>query len=401
MSKKKILVAFSGGLDTSFCVPYLKDKNYAVLTLTLNTGGYRADEMKKIEEWAYRLGSEKHFHIEAEEEMFDEYISYLIKANGLYENCYPVMCFDRYLIAKKTAEMAKTEGCMGVATGNTGQGNDQVRVDLALQIFAPELKNITPFRDENLSREQEKAFLIKKGFDVPEKHKRYTKNRNVLGMTISGAEIDDLEEPSEEAFELTKVTQEQDEYLHLTFKEGLPVLLNGEEMSGAQILKRLNKQAGAHGIGRSRYVGDCMIGIKGALWFEAPGILTILKAHRALEQVVLTKRQQDIKAVIDRAWVDMAFNGLYFDPLVDDLKAFLDQNQRFASGTLKLKLSQQYAQVVEIKSKYSLIEKKIASYAQSASWTGDEAKSFIKLYGLQMIIANKRKEREGLKKKKG
>ena len=391
---QKALVAFSGGLDTSFCVPFLREKGYDVLTLTLNSGGFNDAELREIEAKAVKLGSSKHITLDVQEAMYDQIIQHQIKANGLYQQNYPLMCSDRYLIAEKLAEYAAAEGCEAVVTGNTGQGNDQVRIDIALRILAPHLTNLAPIRDYALTRDQEKKYLTDHGFEVPPKHSSYTKNQNILGVTTSGSEIDEVREPEEATFELTKSTRDAQAYAELEFKHGLPVSLNGRKLSGHEILKELNILAGSHGFGRSRYIGDCMVGIKGAIWFEAPGILSLIKAHQALEQLVLTKRQRDQKSSLDTTWAELVYSGQLYDPLVQDIQAFLDSNQKRVTGTVKLRFRQNSCDAVEIASPCSLIDRKVADYAQRASWTGEEAKAFIKLYGLQTVISTTKKPSE-------
>ncbi|OIP96182.1 argininosuccinate synthase [Candidatus Wirthbacteria bacterium CG2_30_54_11] len=391
MIVKKALVAFSGGLDTSFCVPFLREKGYEVVTLTLNSGGFSEAELKDIEERALKLGSIKHIALDVQEAMYDQIIRYQIMANGLYQQSYPLMCSDRYLIAEKLSEYATKENCEAVVTGNTGQGNDQVRIDVALRILAPHLTNLAPIRDHSLTRDQEKKYLTDHGFEIPPKHTSYTKNQNILGVTTSGSEIDEVKEPKDETFELTRLTQTGQTYAEIEFKQGLPVSLNGKQLPGHEILKALNSLAGSHGFGRSHYIGDCVVGIKGAIWFEAPGILSLIKAHQALEQLVLTKRQRDQKASLDAIWAEMVFNGQFYDPLVQDIQAFLESNQKRVTGTVKLRFRQNVCAAVEISSPCSLIDRKVADYAQRASWTGEEAKAFIKLYGLQSVIASSKK----------
>lgn len=406
----KVLLAFSGGLDTRFCIPWLQEKGYDVVTLTLNTGGFSPDEMDEIEATALAIGSSKHIALNVETEIYDQYISSLIQANGLYQGRYPVMCIDRYLIAEKSVEYARIEGCTAVATGNTGQGNDQVRVDLALSILGPELSNIAPIRETGITRAEELAYLQAKGFDAPPAHKRYSKNENVLGVTTSGSEIDLLKEPAEEAFELTKLTASEPMYVELEFEGGEianckvqsanlnfhePSALSHEQSRGIDTLKKLNHLVGSYGVGRDNYIGDCMIGIKGAIWFEAPGMLTLIKAHQALEELVLTKAQRELKAVLDRQLAEYAYNGKFFDPVVADIQAFQCSANQFVTGTVKLKLSPHRLEVVEITSPNSLIRRDIADYAQKASWKGKEVEGFIKLYGLGTVIARKRKDAKG------
>jgi len=393
MPKPTVLLAFSGGLDTCFSIPWLIEQGYTVQTLTLDTGGFAKVELKQIAQRAQRLGSVKHHTLDVTGELYDSAVSWIIRANGRYQGVYPLMCIDRYLIAQKLSEVAKVEKCQAVATGNTGQGNDQVRIDLALSVLAPQLANLSPIRDTGIRREEEIAFLKQYNFAIPVAHKRYSKNENLLGITLSGSEIDRLEEPEESAFVLTKPRKTQPRRITLTFQNGLPVALDGKKIRGVDLLTQLNQLVGSYGIGRGRYVADCMIGIKGHLWFEAPGILALIAAHQALEQLVLTKPQRDFKQTLDTTWAQLAYDGRYYDPLAADLEAFMTQNQQVVSGEVTLRLQSNDMQVVALSSPHSLINRQIADYAQSASWSGTEARGFTKLYGLQTAIAAGRKKK--------
>jgi argininosuccinate synthase len=388
---KKVILAFSGGLDTSFCVLHLKEKGFDVITATIDTGGLSASELKRIEKRSKELGAAKHISIDAKKEIFDEIISNLIKANGLYQGIYPNMCADRYTIAKHLASIAKKEKAEFVAHGCTGAGNDQVRIDVTLYTLAPHLKIIAPIRELMISRKEEIAALERKGFSVEKKVRRYTINENVFGITISGSEIDEGKEPSEEAWQLTRITKTKPEYVSIEFRHGIPVALNNKKMHGSDILVRLNSIAGAHGYGRAIYYEDETIGLKGIQAFEAPGLMLLIEAHKALERAVLTKNQQKIKAILDNEWADLAFKGLLYDPLIEDIQSFNNQNQQVVTGTVKMKIEKRSAIPVEITTNYSLIDKEIGSYAQGGKWKGAEAESFIKFFGLQQNIAAKRK----------
>jgi len=392
MKGKKVVLAFSGGLDTSFCIIHLKEKGFGVVTATIDTGGLSNEELKKIASRSKELGAVKHICIDAKKEIFDGFIADLIKANGLYEGVYPNMCSDRYIIAKHLAEIAKKEGTEFVSHGCTGAGNDQVRLDATLKTLAPELKIIAPIRELMIKRPEEIEFLESKGFEVAKKSKKYTINENVFGVTISGSEIDEGKEPSEEVWQITKVTNAKPEYASIGFDKGIPVALNGKKLHGSDILVKLNEIAGAHGYGRGLYYEDETIGIKGIQAFEAPGLLLLIEAHKALEKATLTKKQQKMKDSLSIEWADLVYNGLLYEPLVKDIQAFNNETQKVVTGTVKMKIDGKSAIMCEIETKNALIDKKIGSYAQGGSWEGKDAESFIKFYGMQQAIAASKKK---------
>ncbi len=387
---QKVILAFSGGLDTSFCVLYLKEKGFDVVTATIDTGGLSGEELNKIKARSKELGAVKHISVDAKKEIFDEIISNLIKANGLYQGIYPNMCADRYAIAKHLISIAKKENTKLVSHGCTGAGNDQVRIDVTLNTLAPELKIIAPIRELMITRPEEIKILESKGFKIDKKVKKYTINANIFGVTISGSEIDEGKEPDEEAWQITKLSNDDPEYVEIEFRGGSLAGLNGKKMHGSDILAELNKIAGAHGFGRGIYYEDETIGIKGIQAFEAPGLLLLIEAHKALEKAVLTKKQQKIKAILGNEWADLAYNGLLYEPLVKDIQAFNDSNQKVVTGTVKMKIDKMNIIPAEIKAKKSLIDEEIASYAQGGTWEGKEAEAFIKFYGMQQKIASKK-----------
>ena len=387
MQNKKIILAFSGGLDTSFCAVYLKEKGFEVVTATIDTGGLSDDELKRIEARSKALGAVNHICIDAKKEIFDDFIAHLIKANGLYEGVYPNMCSDRYTIAKHLAVIAKKEGADFVSHGCTGAGNDQIRIDVTLKILASELKIIAPIRELMIKRPDEITFLESKGFEVAQKTKKYTINENIFGVTISGSEIDEGKEPAEEVWQITKVTKTNPEYFSIEFQNGIPVALDRQKMHGSDILVKLNSLAGAHGYGRGLYYEDETIGIKGIQAFEAPGLLLLIESHKALEKAVLTKKQQKMKEILCNEWSDLVYNGLLYEPLIKSIHAFNDETQKAVTGVVKMKIDGKSAILCEIKTDNALIDKKIGSYAQGGAWEGRDAESFIKFYGLQQIIA--------------
>ena len=388
---QKVVLAFSGGLDTSFCVLHLQEKGFNVITATIDTGGLSERELKYIENRSKELGAIKHYFTDAKDEIFDEIISYIIKANALYEGEYPLMCSDRYTIGKHLIEIARKEKASAVAHGCTGVGNDQVRIDLTVMCLAPNLKIIAPIRELGVRREQEIKYLEKKGFEVRRETKKYTINENIFGRTISGSEIDENKEPSEEAWVLTKVRKKKPEHVRISFEEGIPVALNGERMSGIDILQKLNEMAGAHGYGRGLYVEDETVGIKGFQAFEAPGLLLLIEAHRALERLVLTRQQLAAKTSLENVYADLSYRGMFYEPVMRDIEAFVDSTQKVVTGEVVMKLDYMNAIQASVSSPHSLVREDIARYAQAASWKGTDAEAFIKLYGLQQKIASARK----------
>jgi argininosuccinate synthase len=389
---EKVVLAFSGGLDTSFCVLHLREKGFDVITATIDTGGLSKEELKYIENRSKELGAIKHYFVDAKREIFDEIISYIIKANSLYEGVYPLMCSDRYTIGKHLIEVARKEKANAVAHGCTGAGNDQVRIDVTVMCLAPDLKIIAPIRELGMRRQQEIEYLENKGFKVKSAVKKYTINENVFGRTISGSEIDENKEPSDEVWVMAKARKGEPEHVNLSFREGIPVALNGVKMHGIEILQKLNDLAGAHGYGRGLYVEDETVGIKGFQAFEAPGLLLLIEAHKALERLVLTHLQLATKATIESTYSDLSYRGLFYEPLMRDIEEFVDSTQKVVTGEVMMKLDHMGAIQASVSSPYSLVREEVAKYAQAATWKGSDAEAFIKMYGLQQKIASIRKK---------
>ncbi|MBI3271151.1 MAG: argininosuccinate synthase [Planctomycetes bacterium] len=399
IARRKVVLAYSGGLDTSFCVRRLTEEGYAVVTVFVDTGGMTRARVAEIARKARALGSTKHYSISGQSAIYDQFLAYLIKAGAFYQDSYPLLCSDRYLIVEKCVEVARREGAGIIAHGCTGMGNDQVRFDISVRALG-NFELLAPIRDFQAEvktdlRAKEVAYLEERGFRVPAAHKRYSINQNVCGVTISGSEIDRLLEPADEAFVLTRPpdrTPARPQRVRLAFEAGLPVALDGRRVAGIELVKRLNETGGRHGIGRWIYTGDCVVGIKGRIAFECPGITLLHAAHRALEEAILSREENQFKSVAAQKWAWLVFSGLYYDPLRRDLEAFLDSTQRHVTGSVTMKLWKGQGLPVEYESPNLLKDPKTV-YAQSSSWGPEEAAAFVKLYGLSTVMAGRREGR--------
>jgi len=391
MSSKDIVLAFSGGLDTSFCVPYLIERGYAVHTVFVDTGGVSADEREYIEQRATELGAASHRTVDAAQAIWDSFVTPLIWAGEFYQGQYPLLVSDRYLIVKASLERCDELGTKFFAHGCTGMGNDQVRFDLTVKalgdytIVAP-IREIQ--REHTQVRAYEQKYLEDKGFEVRAKTKHYTINENVLGVTISGGEIDAWEIPGEGAVAWCAPRAEwpsEPLRIELGFEQGTAVSLNGKAASGPEILAFLNRELAKYGVGRSMYTGDTNIGLKGRIVFEAPALTALLTAHRALEETVLSKQQNRFKPEIGRKWTEVAYEGFFNDPIKADLEAFLVSTQRKVDGKVIIETRGGTVYAVKVESKHILQSAK-ATYAQAADWGVAEAEGFIKLYGMSSTL---------------
>ena len=391
---EKVVLAFSGGLDTSFCTVYLKEeKKFDVITATIDTGGLSKEELKYIGNRSKEMGAIKHYFVDAKNEIFEEIISNIIKANALYQGVYPLMCSDRYTIGKHLIEIAKKENAKAVAHGCTGAGNDQVRIDVTVNSLAPELKIVAPTRELGMRRQQEIEYLEKRGAKVKSETKKYTINENVFGRTISGSEIDENKAPGEEVWVLSKISKREPERIKISFEKGIPVAINGKKMQGIDILEKLNAMAGAHGYGRGLYIEDETFGIKGYQAFEAPGLLLLIEAHKDLEKLVLTHYQLNTKTQLENIYADLSYRGLFYEPVIRDIEKFIDSTQEVVTGDVTMRLHNMSAMQESVSSPHTLINEEIARYAQTAGWKGSDAESFIKIYGMQQRIAWARKKK--------
>ncbi|HET9054505.1 MAG TPA: argininosuccinate synthase [Cyclobacteriaceae bacterium] len=388
--KKKVVLAFSGGLDTSYCVKYLsEEKGYEVHTITINTGGFDAAEVKAIEERAKNLGVASHITVNETKNYYDTVIRFLIYGNVLKNNTYPLsVSAERMSQALATANYAKKRKADAVAHGSTGAGNDQVRFDMILNILVPGIEIITPIRDMKLSREQEIDYLKSKGVVYDFKKAMYSVNKGIWGTSVGGKEtLQSLGTLPEEAWP-TPVTKTGSEMVKLSFEKGELKKVNDKSFAHpTEAIQYLQSVAGAYGVGRDIHVGDTIIGIKGRVGFEAAAPVVIIKAHHALEKHVLTKWQLSWKDQLAQFYGNWLHEGQYLDPVMRDIEAYLASSQQHVTGEVTVALHPYRFHVVGIESKYDLMSSKFGKYGEeNLGWSGNDVKGFTKIFGNQTAI---------------
>ena len=388
---KDIVLAFSGGLDTSFCVPWLKERGWRVHTVFADTGGVDAAERTFIEQRAAELGVASHLSVDGGAALWEDFVRPFVWAGQGYQGQYPLLVSDRYLIVDAALRRAAELGTNAIAHGCTGMGNDQVRFDLAVKAQGS-YRIVAPIREiqkeHTQTRAYEQAYLEERGFGVRAKQQQYTINENLLGVTLSGGEIDRWEAPGDGArgwCAPREVWPAEPLRVALRFVEGEAVALDGEILPGAEILARLNAQFARYGVGRGMYAGDTTIGLKGRIVYEAPGLTALLAAHRALEEAVLSKQQNRFKPDVARRWVELVYEGFFHDPLKADLEAFLKSSQAKVNGEVVLETHGGVVNAVALRSPH-ILQSKGATYAQSADWGVEEAEGFIKLFGMSSTL---------------
>lgn len=388
---KDIVLAFSGGLDTSFCIPYLQERGWAVHTVFADTGGVDAEERAYIEARAQELKAASHVTIDGGPAIWNGFVKPFVWAGEGYQGQYPLLVSDRYLIVDAALKRCAELGTKAIAHGCTGMGNDQVRFDLAVKAQG-DYEIVAPIREIQKEhtevRAYEQKYLEAKGFGVRAKQKAYTINENLLGVTMSGGEIDRWQTPGEGAVGWCKPRSEWPSKplrLKLSFVNGEAVALDGEKIEGHKLLAKLNGVLAQYGVGRGIYTGDTTIGLKGRIIFEAPGLTALLVAHRALEEAVLTKQQNRFKPDVARKWVELVYEGFFHDPLKTDLEAFLASSQSTVNGDVILETSGGIINAVAVESKH-ILNAKGATYAQAADWGVAEAEGFIKLFGMSSTL---------------
>jgi argininosuccinate synthase len=390
MSKKKVVLAFSGGLDTSYCVKYLsEEKGYEVHTLTVNTGGFDEAETGTIESRAKSLGVASHKTVDETRNYYDTVIRFLIYGNVLKNNTYPLsVSAERMSQALATANYAKEIKADAVAHGSTGAGNDQVRFDMILNILVPGIEIITPIREMKLSREDEISYLKSKGVQMNFDKAMYSINKGLWGTSVGGKEtLKSLGMLPEEAWP-TKVTKHGNETIKLSFLQGELMKVNDRAFDHpTAAIQFIQLLAGPYGIGRDIHVGDTVIGIKGRVGFEAAAPMVVLKAHHALEKHVLTKWQLSWKDQLAQFYGNWLHEGQYLDPVMRDMEAFLTNSQQHVTGEVHVELYPYRFQVTGIESPFDLMSSQFGKYGEmNVGWSGEDVKGFSKIFGNQTMI---------------
>jgi len=387
----KILLMYSGGLDTSCMITWLKDTYGAeIYTFTADLGQEFADpsRFKQIEEKAYKLGAVKHFTVDLKETFIEEYIYPTIKANGMYQGIYPLStAVGRPLIAIEAIKIAQKEGIDAVAHGCTGKGNDQIRINITCNAYAPDIEVLQPLIEWNMGRDEELKYAEQHGIPISSQNKKYSTDENLFGRS---AECDILEhpeiEPPEDSKEWTTAPEkapDESEYITINFEEGIPVGINGEKMNPVALIGKIHDIGCKHGVGRIEHMEDRAIGLKSRETYEVPAALILIKAHKDLEKYCCTKHENSFKTIVDQRWTEIAYEGLWVDPLRDALEAFINEVNKKVTGSVKVKLFKGSAEVVARESPFGLYDLNLATYETKSSFNQRLSYGFIPLWGLQ------------------
>lgn len=389
-----LVLAFSGGLDTSYCVLALVEQGFEVHTAFVDTGGVSVKQKAWIRERAESLGAARHHELEVADALWDDFVVPLVWSGARMLDSYPMLCSDRYVIVQRCLALCAELGTRHFAHGCTGMGNDQLRFDQSVRSLG-DYEIHAPIRDLQRRtfnvRAHELELMAKAGIEVPASSSRYSINENLLGVTLSGGAIDSWGEPEADTYIWCKPRSEWPGpplKLSLGFERGVAVSLDGEKLPGPEILARLNRALGAYGVGRYIYTGDVSIGLKGRIVFECPGIDGLMAAHRALEDAVNTRLQNQFRHLIAARWAELVYTGFFFEPHKADLEAYLQSAQAAVTGTVTLQTDGGSVSAVAVDSKYILSDPDTV-YAQSAGWTPEEAEGFIKLLGQSSTLAAK------------
>ena len=391
MGKEKVVLAYSGGLDTSYCVKYLSEVlGMEVYTALANTGGFSVEELEAVEKKAYELGAKKHVNIDITDEYYDRCIKYMIFGNSLRNKTYPVsVSSERTFQALAIVRYAKKIGANAIAHGSTGAGNDQVRFDLCFEVFAPEMKIITPTRDLKLSREEEIGFLKEAGFDGDFKKMEYSINKGIWGTSVGGKEtLTSSKNLPEEAYP-SQLLKQGTEDIEIEFENGEPVALNGIKAKGVKFIQALAEASQPWAIGRDTHVGDTLVGIKGRVGFEASAPIIIIKAHELLEKHTLTKWQQYWKEQLGNWYGMFVHEAMFSEPVMRDIEAFLANSQRNVSGKVFVRMRPYHFDLIGIESAHDLSRSGFAEYGEmNNAWTADDVKGFTKILSMPLKIYN-------------
>jgi len=401
--RRKIVLAYSGGLDTSVLLKWLQEKYEAnVVTVTLDVG--QKEDLNAIEEKAKKLGVLNHYSLDTKQEFVEKYVFPAVKANALYEEKYPVStALSRPLIAEKLVKIAEKEGADAIAHGCTGKGNDQVRIEVTAKALAPEMSVIAPVREWKMDRNAEIEFAKQHGIPVPVSiEKPYSVDQNLWGRSIECGILENPEtEPPEDVFEWTvspEKAPDKPEYLTLEFENGVPKTANNKTMNPLALIDYVNEVAGRNGVGRIDHVEDRLVGIKSREVYECPAATVIIEAHKDLEKLVLTRHELSFKQQVDVLWSNLVYTGLWNDPLKEDLDAFVESTQKRVNGKVKLKLYKGGLRVVGRSSPMSLYDADLATYNIKSTFNQSSSAGFIELWGLQTRVANALKRKSTAKK---
>jgi len=386
---KKLVLAYSGGLDTSYCAVHLsQDLGYEVHAVSVNTGGFSPEEISNIKQKALDMGASSYTNIDAVSYYYETVVKYLIFGNVLKNNTYPLsVSAERIVQALKIIEYAQEIGADYIAHGSTGAGNDQIRFDMIFQTLAPQINIITPIRDQKLSRQEEIAYLNGKGIAYSWEKAKYSINKGLWGTSVGGDETLTSEEPLPESAYPSQLEKTAESTVKLTFNKGELVAIDDQENTPQVNIEVLNSLASAYAIGRDIHVGDTIVGIKGRVGFEAAAALIIIKAHHLLEKHTLTKWQMQHKEYLSSFYGMHLHEGLYLEPVMRNIEAFLESSQQQVSGTVSVQLKPYHFSLNGVKSKHDLMQAKFGSYGEmNTAWTADDAKGFIKILGNQNKI---------------
>ncbi len=388
----KIVLAYSGGLDTSVAVPWLKEHYGAeIITLTMDLGMV---DLPSIQERAMAVGAAKALTVDAKDVLVEEFLFPALQAGAIYEGVYPLAtALGRPLIARCLAEAAISEGAYAVAHGCTGKGNDQVRIDVGVAALAPELKVIAPIRDWGMSREDEMDYARERSLPISAGKSRFSVDENLWGRSAEAGELEDpWQEPPEEAYEWTRPvtdTPQEPVYLEIHFDLGVPTAVDGESMGGSALISHLNRVAGEHGVGRIDHVENRLVGIKSREIYEAPAAVTLHAAHQALENMTLSKDQARTKARIAQEYADLVYNGLWFTAHREDLDAYVQSTQRYVTGDVRVRLHRGTCTVVGRTAPQALYQHQLATYDRGDTFDHSAAEGFISIYGLPVRTQNR------------
>lgn len=397
MTRPIVLLAFSGGLDTSVCVKWIQEKHDAdVVTLTIDLGMV---DLKSIRERAIAIGAKEALTIDGREDFIRDYVIPGLKAGAVYEEQYPLAtALGRPLIGKYMVEAARKVGAHAIAHGCTGKGNDQVRMDLSVAALAPDLSVIAPVREWGWSREEEMQYAREKGIAIHERKSRFSTDENLWGRSIEAGELEDpWLEPPEDAFEWTNSVSNapiDPVYIEISFDQGSPVALNGEGMKQVDLIEHLNELAGQHGIGRIDHIENRLVGIKSREVYEAPAALTLFTAHKALEAMTLSKEQLRMKHHVAQEYADMVYNGLWFTSHRNDLDAYTASTQRYVTGTVRLKLHKGTCVTVGRRANSPLYSRELATYDTGDTFDHRSSEGFISIYGLPVRTQARRQDQK-------